>query len=79
MVSYSEQASLPQAPNSTGDIPIKSTIFEEDESLFSDQKMSSASEEEENISLPAFPELQYLDISSNLVLKIVLYIVLNKI
>ncbi|CAF0969180.1 unnamed protein product [Adineta ricciae] len=56
-----------QAPNSTADIPIKSTIFEEDENLPSDQKGSSAPEEEEDISLPAFPELQYLDISSNLI------------
>ncbi|UJR37722.1 hypothetical protein I4U23_030417 [Adineta vaga] len=55
------------AHGSTGDQPIKSTIFEEDEeNISSDRKINSVPEEED-ISLPPFPELQYLDISSNLI------------
>lgn len=55
--------------NSTGDELIKSTIFEEDEENTSAAPNRNAPSEEEDISLPAFPELQYLDISFNLVIR----------
>ncbi|CAF1332882.1 unnamed protein product, partial [Didymodactylos carnosus] len=46
----------------TGDELMKSTIVEEDEAT-----MNIPEEEELSIELPAFPELQYLDLSSNLI------------
>lgn len=52
---------------SSGDELIKSTIFEEDEDSPSNRSNPKPPVEEEDISLPAFPELQYLDISFNLV------------
>lgn len=51
----------------SGDDLIKSTIFEEDEENPSSRSNPKPVAEEEDISLPAFPELQYLDISFNLV------------
>lgn len=58
---------IQQGLSSSGDDLIKSTIFEEDEESQSATPNRKAQTEEEDISLPAFPELQYLDISSNLV------------
>ena len=52
---------------SSGDDLIKSTIFEEDEESPSNRSNPKPPVEDEDISLPAFPELQYLDISFNLV------------
>jgi hypothetical protein len=52
---------------SSADELIKSTIFEEDEDSPSQTSHQKPIPEDEDISLPAFPELQYLDISSNLV------------
>jgi hypothetical protein len=48
---------------------MKSTIFEEDEENSSINPKEKNISEDEDISLPAFPELQYLDISFNLVKK----------
>lgn len=52
---------------SSGDDLMKSTIFEEDEESPSNRSNPKPPAEDEDISLPAFPELQYLDISFNLV------------
>lgn len=53
--------------SASGDDLIKSTIFEEDEESPSNRSNPKPIVEDEDISLPAFPELQYLDISFNLV------------
>jgi hypothetical protein len=53
--------------SSSGDELMKSTIFEEDEENHSSVQHQNNPVDDEDISLPAFPELQYLDISSNLV------------
>ncbi|CAF3346817.1 unnamed protein product [Rotaria socialis] len=53
--------------NATGDDLIKSTIFEEDEETSSSSPNRNLPVEEEDITLPAFPELQFLDISHNLI------------
>ncbi|CAF3532328.1 unnamed protein product [Rotaria sp. Silwood1] len=53
--------------NSAGDELIKSTIFEEDEENPTNNQTKNIVTEDEDIALPAFPELQYLDISSNLI------------
>ncbi len=58
----------PSGNYSNGDGVLKSTIFEEDEEYSSNEKNQNTITEDEDISLPAFPELQYLDISSNLVI-----------
>lgn len=55
--------------SSSGDDLIKSTIFEEDEESPVSHSNKKTVVEEEDISLPAFAELQYLDISFNLVTK----------
>ncbi|CAF0756691.1 unnamed protein product [Adineta steineri] len=53
---------------SSNDDIVKSTIFEEDEeNVSSDQKQTTIASTDQEISLPPFPELQYLDLSSNLI------------
>lgn len=58
-----------QGFSTSGDDLIKSTIFEEDEESPLSHTDKKNLPEDEDISLPAFPELQYLDISFNLVSK----------
>ncbi len=54
--------------SASSDELIKSTIFEEDEeNQTSNRSQQKPTIDDEDISLPAFPELQYLDISFNLV------------
>jgi hypothetical protein len=53
--------------SSSGDELMKSTIFEEDEESPRENSNQKPTTGEEDVSLPAFPELQYLDISFNLV------------
>jgi len=53
--------------SSSGDELMKSTIFEEDEESSPQNQDKKPVTEDEEVSLPAFPELQYLDISFNLV------------
>ena len=53
--------------SSGGDALIKSTMFEEDEENQSQNQDKKTVTEDEEVSLPAFPELQYLKISFNLV------------
>ena len=53
--------------NTNSDVLIKSTIFEEDEDDVSVTMNLNQTSDEEDVSLPAFPELQYLDLSHNLV------------
>lgn len=52
----------------SNDVLIKSTIFEEDEENGSATPNPNAIAEDEDVSLPAFPELQFLDLSHNLVI-----------
>ncbi|CAF1027217.1 unnamed protein product [Rotaria sordida] len=58
---------FPHGLNSTGDELIKSTIFEEDEETSTNNQSKNIVTDDEDIALPAFPELQYLDISYNLI------------
>ncbi len=54
--------------SASSDELIKSTIFEEDEeNPTSNRSKQKPTADDEDVSLPAFPELQYLDISFNLV------------
>jgi hypothetical protein len=55
--------------SASGDELMKSTIFEEDEENHSNTHHRNNPADDEDVSLPAFPELQYLDISSNLVIR----------
>jgi hypothetical protein len=48
---------------------MKSTILEEDEENTTNSQ--NIVTEDTDVSLPAFPELQYLDISFNLVIKMI--------
>ena len=52
----------------SNDVLIKSTIFEEDEENGNGTPNPNTVAEDEDVSLPAFPELQYLDLSHNLVI-----------
>jgi hypothetical protein len=62
--------------SSSSDELIKSTIFEEDEeSSTNNQAQRKPVTDDDDISLPAFPELQYLDISFNLVNEILLILI----
>ena len=54
---------------SSGDELIKSTIFEEDEEGSTHNQTQKILTEDEDVLLPAFPELQYIDIGFNLVTK----------
>jgi hypothetical protein len=58
--------------SSSSDELMKSTIFEEDEESPPHNRDKKSITEDEEISLPAFPELQYLDISFNLVKRFLL-------
>jgi hypothetical protein len=58
---------LQQSISGSIDMLIKSTIFEEDEDTTTSKADSHVNILDDDMSLPAFPELQYLDLSYNLV------------